>query len=201
MKKAPTKRIIQRYPWPRSAEDGTPLGINVAEKRQDIVKIVYKYFRVPGVTMDELLQEVFLAILHKNHGNSAHDPRKSSFGHYVHLIADRVCCNIVNKRKRLERERESLDARSDDDDRSLLEDHNESLNCTVESDFYENLEDIETKLRIDGQWELARYVRAARSGSKSDVIREAMTWGPRKVTTKYIRDLRSRMMEVVSQYI
>lgn len=200
VKGSPTKKPIQRLPWPRSAEDGTPIGIDVDAKRNDIIKLTYKYFRVANVSMDELLQEIFLAILHKNQGNSAHDPRKSSFGHYVCMIANNVCINFANKRKRLDRERESIDTKvRDNDDRSLLDTYESSLPNTSDS-FNETMEDIETRLRLDGEWELARYMKAARSGSKPDIVREALTWGARKITTKYVRDLRSRLSSAVSEY-
>lgn len=200
VKGSPTKKPIQRLPWPRNSEDGTPIGIDVEAKRADIIKLTYKYFRVANVPMDELLQEIFLAILHKNQGNSAHDPRKSSFGHYVCMIANNVCINFANKRKRLDRERESIDTKiRDNDDRSLLDTYESSMVGDVDS-FNETMEDIETRLRLDGEWELARYMRAARSGSKPDVVREALTWGSRKITTKCVRDLRSRLNEVVGDY-
>jgi DNA-directed RNA polymerase specialized sigma24 family protein len=198
IKGSPTKKPIQKLPWPRWAEDGTPIGIDVEAKRQDIVKLTYKYYRVPGVTMDELLQEVFLAILHKNHGNSAHDPRKSSFGHYVCMIANNVCINFANKRKRLDRERESIDT-SDHDDKIFLESYEPPVD---ESDTFDvNMADVELKMREDGQWELARYLRMARSGFKPDVVREAMTWGSRRITTKYIRDLRDQISHIVPNYV
>lgn len=199
VKGSPVKKPIQKLPWPRFAEDGvTPLGIDVKAKRQDIIKLTYKYFRVPGITMDELLQEVFLAILHKNHGNSAHDPRKSSFGHYVCLIAGHIGCNLANKRKRLDRERESIDSKvRENDDRTFLDTY-EASNTEPTDGFNQNLEDIETRLRINGNWELARYMRAARSGSKPDVVREALVWGSRKITTKYIRELRNQIQNFVN---
>jgi DNA-directed RNA polymerase specialized sigma24 family protein len=198
IKGSPTKKPIQKLPWPRWDADGTPIGIDVEAKRQDIIKLTYKYYRVPGVSMDELLQEVFLAILHKNHGNSAHDPRKSSFGHYVCMIANNVCINFANKRKRLDRERESIDT-NDHDDKVFLESYEPP---TVDSDSFDSsMADVELKMRSDGQWELARYLRMARSGFKPDVVREAMTWGSRKITTKYIRDLRDQISHIVPNYI
>lgn len=200
IKGSPTKKPIQRLPWPRFAEDGvTPIGIDVEAKRKDIIKLTYKYYRVPFISMDELLQEIYLAILHKNRSNSAHDPRKSSFGHYVCMIANNICVNLVNKRKRLDREKESIDVRLSDD-RSFLDVYEDETVEENPNEFNENMKLLEERLRMDGHWEIARYMNAVRTGSKPDIIREALTWGDRKITTKYIRDLRSDMNEVISHY-
>lgn len=197
----PIKQPIQRFDWPRMADDGeTQLGVDVEEKREDIIRIVYKYFKVKTITMEELLQEVFLAILHKNHSRSAHDPRKSSFGHYVYMVANNVCINLAHKAKRYGRESDSLDAPcyNNEDNRPLIE--------TIESDtpeptyFEETSDDIETSLRHSGRWDLARYIRATRSGAKPAIIREALSFGGKKVTTKLIREYREDLKEFVSSY-
>lgn len=195
----PVRRPPERLPWPRMAEDGkTPLGIDVVAKQQDIIRIVYKHFRVPEVGYDELLQEVFLAIVHKNHGNSAHNPTKSSFGHYVYMIANNVCINLVHRKKRSELERESLDAPSGKDGRrSVLDTIAGPQPEDFEDPMEARLEDMESELRKQGMWEEARYVRAVRSGASSAVIREALTWRGHKTTTKSIRDLRASVKEAV----
>lgn len=185
----PTKRL----PWPRMADDGkTPLGVDVAVKRQDIIKIVHKYFLVPGIPMDELMQEVFLAVVHKNHGRSAHDLRKSSFGHYIYMVADNVCINLVHRKKRLEAEKESLDATNGPDDKRTLLETVEGPRPDPDS-FEERMEELEAVMRRRGMWDLARYVRATRSGARPEVIREALTWGDRRMTTKSIRDYRAQL--------
>lgn len=183
----------EKLQWPRFAEDGTQLGIDVKAKRKDIIKIVYKYFKVPEISMDELLQEVYVAILHKNYTRSAHNPTKSSFGHYVYMVANNVCINLVHKKKRFERERDSIDTPyGQDDDRTLLDTVDAEEN---KDDFHSHLENIEGYFRNIGMWDIARYIRAARSGAPPDIIREAMSWGGRKITTKTIRDMRSQMMD------
>jgi len=186
-------RTPEKLKWPRQ-DNGTPLGVDVADKREDIVKIVYKFFKVPGISMDELLQEVFLAIIHKNHTRSAHDPRKSSFGHYVYMVARNVCINLVHRKKRFEREKESLDApQGYDDNRTLLDTIDPAIPEDDDDRFHDLMDEVEIHFRKRGMWDLARYVRAARSGAPPDVIREAMTWGDRKITTKTIRDIRNQV--------
>ena len=189
-----------RLPWPRKAEDGTELGVDVRAKRQDIIKIVHKYFRVPEVPMEELMQEVFLQIIHKNYGRSAHDPRKSSFGHYVYLVANNVCINLVHRKRRFEKERDSLDApNGHDDSRTLLD----TVEASEESEdpFHDRMEEVESVMRQRGMWDLARYIRAARSGASPDVVREALSWGGREITNRDIRDMRHRLQEAVSALV
>jgi hypothetical protein len=191
-------RALDKLIWPRKDIDGTELGVDVAAKREDIIKIVYKFFKVPGISMEELLQEVFLAIIHKNHTHSAHDPRKSSFGHYVFMVARNVCINLVHRKKRFEKERESLDApQSYDDNRTLL-DVIEPVVMENDDEFHDLMEEVEIYCRKQGMWDTARYVRAVRSGAPPDVIREAMTWGNRKVTTKTIRDIRNQVKNLAA---
>jgi hypothetical protein len=188
-------REPNKLPWPRFTDGGDPLGIDVKAKREDIIKIVYKYFKVSEYPMEELLQEVFAAILHKNYTLSAHNPTKSSFGHYVFMVANNVCINLVHKKKRFDNERESIDApHGNNDDRSLLD--------TVETvdfsdDFLVKMDEVETKFRNQGLWDMARYIRATRRGAPSDIIREALSWGDRKITTKYIRDIRNQMRTII----
>lgn len=186
-----------RLPWPRTDPDDPTvcLGVDVEAKMRDIEKIVHKYFRVADIPMEELLQEVFLAIVHKNYTRSAHDPRKSSFGHYVYMIANNVCINLVHKKKRHDKEKESVDAPSNaNDSRTVLDTFN---TIQYSDDFSDRMKDIETLMRQRGQRELARYVRAVRSGASSDVIKEALTWGDRKMSNKVIKDLRAQVQAIV----
>jgi DNA-directed RNA polymerase specialized sigma24 family protein len=188
----PIKKEPKRFSWPRMAEDNiTPLGVDVVAKRTDIVKLVYAHFKVVEISMEELLQEVFLAIIHKNHGGSAHDPRKSSFGHYVWMVANNVCINIVHKQKRFSLEKDSLDAPYSSDDKRTLADTIEVENN--HDQMQERLEEVENAMRKKGMWDLARYVRAIRSGASPDIIREALSFGDKNVTLKVVRDFRSRV--------
>lgn len=204
-KKAPSVRL----PWPRKSVAGVDkngknmpvvdVGIDLKLKRPDIIKLVHKFFHVEGVSMEDLLQEVYVAIAHKNHAPSAHNPNKSSFGHYVYMVANNVCINLVHKSKRYDKERESIDVpQGGEDGRSLLEtvaadvpDHNCSL---------EQMAEFELQMRRAGKWEHARYVTAVRSGASPEVIREALTWGDRKVSSKTIRDIRNQVRDAISEY-
>lgn len=190
----PSKAPPERLPWPRKSPDDpdVELGVDVEAKIQDITKIVHKYFRVADIPMEELMQEVFVTIVHKNHTRSAHDPRKSSFGHYVYMIANNVCINLVHRKKRYDKERDSLDAPSgSDDSRSLLDTLDSSSVRPWDEDLLsDHMKNMEHIMRRHGQRDLARYMRAVRSGASPDVIREALSWGDRKMSNKTIRDFR-----------
>jgi len=195
----PIPNDTKKLPWPRFADDNkTQLGVNVVEKEQDIIKIVYKFFKVSDIPMEELMQEVFLTIIHKNHSRSAHDPRKSSFGHYVYMIANNVCINLVHRKERFDKEKESLDAPYRPGDYKTLLDTIELPEEEPDIEFDEKCEELEFLMRQMGKWDLARYITAVRSGANLDVIRDALTWGGRKITNKVIRDWRTQIREITT---
>jgi len=195
----PIPNDTKKLPWPRFADDNkTQLGVNVVEKEQDIIKIVYKFFKVSDIPMEELMQEVFLTIIHKNHSRSAHDPRKSSFGHYVYMIANNVCINLVHRKERFDKEKESLDAPYRPGDYKTLLDTIELPEEEPDVEFDERCEELEFLMRQMGKWDLARYITAVRSGANLDVIRDALTWGGRKITNKNIRDWRTQIRDITT---
>lgn len=196
------KKITERFPWPRLSdldENGkiVPLGVDVVAKEKDIIKIIHKFFKVKDVSMDELLQDVFVAIIHKNYSRSAHDPRKSSFGHYIFMIGNHVCISLVHKKKRYERESESLDEpTSSSDDRTILDKICVETTFNPMNDHYEAIEKI---LRRGGNWECARYIRAVRSGASPEIVRETLSWCGRNVSSKTIRDIRGQIQDFIRE--
>ena len=203
IKKTPPEKL----PWPRLSidEPRVQLGVDVVLKKPDIIKLVYKFFRVDEITMEELIQEVFLAIIHKNRTRSAHDSRKSSFGHYVYMVANNVCINLVHKKKKFDKERESLDVPPNESQLSHLETQefrrlDEEVECES-SNRTDLIEDFEKSLRIKGHRNLARYIRATRTGASPEVIREALSWGNRKYSTKTIRDMREQVRKIAQEII
>ena len=187
------KRKTERFPWPRTASDNEkiPLGIDIIAKKHEIEKLVHKFFHVDGYSMEDLLQEVYTAIIHKNTTRSAHDPRKSSFGHYVYMVANNVCRNIVSKKKRYDKERDSIFEPFLDDGLSLEESY-EPVNLSYQES--ENVLELESMLRKHHKYDLARYIRASRLGSSPDVIRAALSYGNKKISHKVMRDLRSQVV-------
>lgn len=85
-------------PWPRDSEDGTPLGVDLSARSGEVRALMMKSFRrpPPGMEFDDYLQEVLMTIARRNCMPSAHDPRRSSFSHYVHLVARGVGANIAS---------------------------------------------------------------------------------------------------------
>ena len=203
----PLKKKPDRLPWPRMSEPDengkiAALGVDVVVKRQDIIKIVHKFFKVDSISMDELLQEVYVAIIHKNFTRSAHDSRKSSFGHYIYMVANNVCINLVHRKRRHDKESDSIDAPSSHDDNRTMLDCFEDPSASItnnNNDMTKHMEEIEWVMRRRGMWDLARYIRTARSGAESDVVREALSWKDKKVSSKTIRDIRSRIQMIVRE--
>ncbi len=86
-----------RLPWPRRAEDGTALGVDLSSAADEVREVVHKYFRAPvGHDMDDYFQEVCARIAARNHMPSAHDPRKSSLKHYIYMVANATGANLAN---------------------------------------------------------------------------------------------------------
>ena len=86
-------------PWPRLADDGvTPLGIDLKVKHHDVLKLVRKRCRFEGLDPDDLLQEVYAAILRKNLTASAWDARRAGFGKYVVMVGRNTALHMLEKK-------------------------------------------------------------------------------------------------------
>lgn len=86
-----------------------PLGIDLAARGHEVAKLLYAGFhglmRSAGYDPQDVLQEVYKGILVRNRGKCPFDPRKSSFGHYVHMVCH---CVLSNYHRRIQRYREPL---------------------------------------------------------------------------------------------
>jgi len=193
----PLKKKPDRLPWPRKSEDDlAELGIDVIAKEMDIRKIIGKWFFVKDYPMEDLMQEVFVTIIHKNTTRSAHDPRKSSFGHYVWMIGNHVCINIVNKKKRYDKESDSIDTpRWSDDSRTLLDTYEDSDAVMPDEDITSDITGVQKMLWKSGKLEAARYISAVKTGAPSYVIKEALSFR-KSVTNKDIRYIRSEIESI-----
>ena len=84
-----------------------PLGIDLAARGHEVRKLLFAGFgsRImrSGYDPEEVLQEVYRGILARNRGKCPFDVRKSSFGHYVHMVAE---CVLLNYHRRESRRRE-----------------------------------------------------------------------------------------------
>ena len=93
---APTPTVI--IPKPK------PPGIDLKGRGHEVRKLFFAGFarRVLryGYDPDEVLQEVYAGLLVRNNGKCPFDPRKSSFGHYVHMVCECIVSNHHRKHNR-----------------------------------------------------------------------------------------------------
>ncbi len=82
------------------------LGIDLERRGHEVRKLFYAGFarRVAarGYDPEDVLQELYKALLIRNRGKCPWDPQKSSFGHYVHMVAGCIISNYNRKFGRLE---------------------------------------------------------------------------------------------------
>lgn len=167
------ENTTQRFPWPRKSEEGFDLGVDVNKRRGEIVKLVHRFFHVPGVPMEELLQEVYATILYKNTTRSAHNPQKSSFGHYIYMVANNVCIQFVNRAKK--HNCSSLDTNEVDEDRpSIIEVFSEE-NFESKNEIEESMDEYERRLESIGREDLANYLKIVRTGAARDQVKPTMS--------------------------
>lgn len=77
------------------------MGIDIVKKKKDIEKIFYAYYAKravsEGLSVEDLLQEVFKGLLVRNKGKGAWNPSRGSFGSYVHMVSGSVYKNFRKK--------------------------------------------------------------------------------------------------------
>ena len=83
-----------------------PLGIDLVNRSHEVAKLFYAGFgqRVyaAGYEPEDVLQEVYKGLLSRNKGTCPWDSRKSSFGHYVHMVCG---CIVANYHRKMTRRR------------------------------------------------------------------------------------------------
>ena len=82
----------------------TVFGIDLVRRGREVAKLFYAGFgaRVAGAGIDpeEVLQEVYRGLLVRNAGTCPWDARKSSFGHYVHMVCSCIVSNFFRRENR-----------------------------------------------------------------------------------------------------
>lgn len=80
------------------------LGIDLKVKHKDIEKLMYsgygKVIHYNGYNAEDVLQEIYRGILARNVGKCPFDKKKSSFGHYVHMVIGCILNNYHRKRNK-----------------------------------------------------------------------------------------------------
>lgn len=80
------------------------LGIDLRARGHEVRKILFAGFGArimrSGYDPEDVLQEIYRGILARNVGKCPFDPRKSSFGHYVHMVCECILNNYHRKESR-----------------------------------------------------------------------------------------------------
>ena len=92
--------------------DGSRLGIDLAMRGHEVRKLFYAggftgVLNREGIDPEEFLQEIYKGLLARNKGTCPWDHKKSSFGHYVHIVIRCVLSNSL-RRERLRDSREGV---------------------------------------------------------------------------------------------
>lgn len=91
---------------------GSALGIDLSVRGHEVRKLFYAggftgTLVREGIDPEEFLQEVYRGLLARNRGTCPWDHKKSSFGHYVHIVIRCVLSNYL-RRERLRDSREEV---------------------------------------------------------------------------------------------
>lgn len=97
----------------------TGLGIDLRNRSGEVAKLLFAGYgrRIYswGYDPEDVLQEVYKGILIRNRGTCPWDARKSSFGHYIHMVAGCLLSNYHRKESRRRQvEQIGLNAMTDD---------------------------------------------------------------------------------------
>ena len=118
-------------------EVGIKLGIDLANRGHEVRKLLYAGFGKKIVAMgyepEDVLQDVYAGLLARNKGKCPWDIRKSSFGHYVHMVCGCILSNYHRKYNRINMN-ERTGVRTFDDGSFVEIDLAASNLCRVRSD-------------------------------------------------------------------
>ena len=148
-----------------------------------------------GYDPEDVLQEVYRGLLVRNNGRCPWDGRKSTFGHYVHMVISCVLTNYHRKQaRRIDKDAVSLVSRRDGDE---VGDIGQWGSCTMEHGSevgdrlaFEGLAGWLSRLDVEGapEAELGREILplvaaghqrgeiVARTGRKPSLVSRALAW-------------------------
>jgi len=143
------KRAATAAPEAAPAEAETPaplLGIDLKNRSHEVRKLLFAGFGKKIVSMgydpDDVLQEVYKGLLARNKGKCPWDIRKSSFGHYVHMVCGCIVSNYHRKYNRINMN-ERTGVRSIDDGSFIEIDVAASDYASVRGDQGDDLEETD----------------------------------------------------------
>lgn len=86
-------------------DTGPKLGIDLAARGHEVRKLMWAGYRDKilraGYDPEDVLQEVYRGLIARNNGKCPWDVRKSSFGHYVHMVIGCVLINYHRKQQQV----------------------------------------------------------------------------------------------------
>ena len=102
VKKTPVKKTpVKKTPCIGAVVGDPQLGIDLVNRSHEVAKLFYAGFarRVyrSGYDPEDVLQDVYRGLLARNKGTCPWDIKKSSFGHYVHMV---IGCILANYHRR-----------------------------------------------------------------------------------------------------
>ena len=101
------------------------LGIDLAKRGHEVAKLMFAGFGArinrSGFDPQDVLQEVYRGLLARNIGTCPFDVRKSSFGHYVHMVIGCVLNNFHRRENRY-RDRQQIGIGTYSDGRLVIDD-------------------------------------------------------------------------------
>lgn len=103
----PSLSLRDWFHVPRVRDGGVSgeTGIDMARRAHEVRKLFYAggFTRTlirDGIDPEDFLQEVYRGLLTRNDGTCPWDHKKSSFGHYVHIVMRCVLSNYLRKHRR-----------------------------------------------------------------------------------------------------
>lgn len=85
-------------------ECGVKKGIDLENRANEVRKLFYAGFGArcvaSGYNPEDVLQEIYKGLIARNRGICPFDPRKSTFGHYVHMVCGCILANYHRKAKK-----------------------------------------------------------------------------------------------------
>ncbi len=174
------------------------LGIDLAKRGHEVKKLLFAGFggqiHASGYDPDDVLQEVFKGLLVRNNGKCPFDPRKASFGHYVHLVCS---CIVKNFHRRMVRQR-AVEPTADEADELAMEmaegTHWAESDDSAAEDFAESLRPDSPFLGASSETLATRVLPFVRQGYSRAEIADALDL-PKPAISKALAEIRQSARE------
>lgn len=125
---------------PKVLEEPKVVGIDLKEKHKDIKRLMFsgygKVIHYNGYDPEDVLQEIYRGILARNNGKCPFDEKKSSFGHYVHMVIGCILNNYHRKRNKWKEN--ECKAKGYDEDGNFGEKDSSEI-ASVEESYYDEM--------------------------------------------------------------